>query len=210
MLREAFQQLNITGLGRNDSEDGASMSACIVTDDATTTARLGVWGSSLDDVAEDIDAGKDCTLLSMSDYAVWDIVHMLLDRTGPADLYFGVYNLQLSDTATRQLRARIDAGDIKRVVSLNDVRNVSKSFQTVEILDEHADHKNNVLGCHAKVTVITGERDSFAIESSSNLFGKKRIELYHITRSAETCRFHRQWIDSVSTRERKTKGGKKR
>lgn len=152
-------------------------------------------GGCINDIISLVNDGN--TVHFMTDGA-WSqhqlVMSLIFTLTGPAHLLASTY--ALSETSARCLCKLKDERQIKTMSFLIDNRVETRTAGSLQLLQQLSD-KVVMDACHAKATVIIGERLSVVITGSANWTENRRKEIGSITCHPAAVAFHRKWISDA-------------
>jgi hypothetical protein len=137
----------------------------------------------------------------------WDLVPAVLELAAPATIRrLDVSTLGFNERVITGLAAMLDGGQVEavRFIAANWFRSVADGGRLfdhlAEMLAAHNQPPPIAVRNHSKVILfeMTDGRH-FAIESSANLRSCNNVEVFSITQDAELVRFHRSWMEEVTT-----------
>jgi hypothetical protein len=154
----------------------------IKTSKAEETA-LGVIGK--------LEMGKDIHFVSADGWSCIDLLNVILDQTGPAEVTIATWSAY--EDSIRSLVRSCEKGRITKLSTIFDWRIRVRTPAVYEFL------KFNICNiclsnCHAKTTVIENDKFRIVIVGSANYTSNSRIETGVICCSAEVADFHKGWM----------------
>lgn len=158
-------------------------------------AEIGVFQKDAADCATEGFA-KGCHIigLTMGQFSLIDMIHSILKKTGPADLYIATWSAGIKDA--HQVRWMLDTDLIRRVRLLTDhsyVNRQAKYAMAIEDLFGKANIRSSEM--HAKFVVIKNDEYSVTILSSMNLNANRTCETFTIYEDAAITDFHLRFIE---------------
>ena len=157
-------------------------------------ADIGVFQQ---DGADSATAGfaKGCHIigLTMGQFSLIDMIHSILKKTGPADLYIATWSAGIKDA--HQVRWLLDTDLITGVRILTDhsyVNRQSKYAMAIEDLFGRANIRTSEM--HAKFVVIKNAEYSVTILSSMNLNANRTCETFTIYEDAAITDFYLRFV----------------
>lgn len=158
-------------------------------------ADIGVFQEQTADAATaGFSPGCHIIGLTMGQFSLIDMIHSILKKTGPADLYIATWSAGIKDAA--QVRWMLDTSLIRGVRLLTDhsyVNRQAKYAMAIEDLFGKANIRSSEM--HAKFVVIKNEKFSVTILSSMNLNANRTCETFTIYEDAEITDFYLRFID---------------
>lgn len=157
-------------------------------------AEIGAFQQDSADSAT-VDFSKGCHIIGMTmgQFSLIDMIHSILRKTGPADLYIATWSAGIKDA--HQVRWMLDTDLIRGVRLLTDhsyVSRQSKYAMAIEDLFGKANIRTSEM--HAKFVVIKNESFSVTILSSMNLNANRTCESFAIYEDAAITDFHMGFI----------------
>lgn len=157
-------------------------------------ADIGVFQKDGADAATSGFA-KDCHIigLTMGQFSLIDMIHSILKKTGPADLYIATWSAGIKDA--HQVRWMLDTDLIKGVRLLTDhsyVNRQSKYAMAIEDLFGKENIRSSEM--HAKFVVIKNDEYSVTILSSMNLNANRTCETFTIYEDDAITDFYLRFV----------------
>lgn len=158
-------------------------------------AEIGVFQQEGADAAT-AGFAKGCHVigLTMGQFSLIDMIHSILRKTGPADLYIATWSAGIKDA--HQVRWMLDTDLIRGVRLLTDhsyVNRQSKYAMAIEDLFGKANIRSSEM--HAKFVVIKNEQFSVTILSSMNLNANRTCETFTIYEDAPIADFYLRFVE---------------
>ena len=157
-------------------------------------AEIGVFQQA---GADSATAGfaKGCHIigLTMGQFSLIDMIHSVLKKTGPAELYIATWSAGIKDAA--QVRWMVDTNLITGVRLLTDhsyVNRQAKYAMAIEDLFGQANIRTSEM--HAKFVVIKNAEFSVTILSSMNLNANRTCETFTIYEDDAITNFYLGFI----------------
>ncbi|MDD4554003.1 MAG: hypothetical protein PHP04_07380 [Bacteroidales bacterium] len=157
----------------------------------TTHLTIGKANEKLHQVFGQVAQNQSVHYVSLGDWSTHDLLFFLLERTGPARVYFTTW--AISEYAIRQLYQFIEQGLILELKGIFDYRNGIRKPAELQFLQKiTTDIK--AAKCHAKVTVIENDHWGISVVGSANYTRNPRIEAGVLCCDKVVAAFHRDWI----------------
>jgi len=157
-------------------------------------AEIGTFQQeSADTATSRFENGCHIVGLTMGKFSLIDMIHSILKKTGPADLYIATWSAGIKDA--HQVKWMLDTSLIRSVRLLTDhsyVNRQSKYAMAIEDLFGKANIRTSEM--HAKFVVIKNEEFSVTILSSMNLNANKTCESFVIYENEDVTQFHMGFI----------------
>lgn len=158
-------------------------------------AEIGVFQQDGADRAT-VGFAKSCHIigLTMGQFSLIDMIHSILKKTGPADLYIATWSAGIKDA--HQVKWMMETDLIRGVRLLTDhsyVNRQSKYAMAVEDLFGRENIRTSEM--HAKFVVIKNEEFSVTILSSMNLNANRTCETFTIYEDDEIADFYLGFIN---------------
>ena len=157
-------------------------------------ADIGVFAqASADSATAGFGPGCHIVGMTMGQFSLIDMIHSVLCKTGPADLYIATWSAGIKDA--HQVRWMLDTNLIRGVRLLTDhsyVNRQPKYAMSIEELFGKANIRTSEM--HAKFVVIKNEAFSVTILSSMNLNANRTCECFSLHENAEITEFHLGFI----------------
>jgi hypothetical protein len=158
-------------------------------------ADIGVFQQDSADRATDgFDKGCHIIGLTMGQFSLIDMIHSILKKTGPADLYIATWSAGIKDA--HQVRWMLDSDLITGIRLLTDhsyVNRQSKYALAIEDLFGKENIRSSEM--HAKFVVIKNAQFSVTILSSMNLNANRTCETFTIYEDHAITDFYMRFID---------------
>ena len=158
-------------------------------------AEIGVFQEQGADAATSGFA-RGCHIigLTMGQFSLIDMIHSILKKTGPADLYIATWSAGVKDAT--QVKWMIETSLVRGVRLLTDhsyVSRQSKYAMAIEDLFGRANIRSSEM--HAKFVVIKNEEYTVTILSSMNLNANRTCETFTIYEDADITEFYMRFIN---------------
>lgn len=157
-------------------------------------AEIGVFKEQNADTATSgFKPGCHIIGLTMGQFSLIDMIHSILKKTGPADLYIATWSAGIKDAA--QVRWMLDTSLIRGVRLLTDhsyVNRQAKYAMAIEDLFGKPNIRSSEM--HAKFVVIKNEEYSVTILSSMNLNANRTCETFTIYEDDAITDFYLRFI----------------
>lgn len=158
-------------------------------------AEIGVFQEQTADAAtEGFASGCHIIGLTMGQFSLIDMIHSILKKTGPAELYIATWSAGIKDAT--QVKWMIDTDLVRGVRLLTDhsyVNRQAKYAMAIEDLFGKANIRSSEM--HAKFVVIKNEQFSVTILSSMNLNANRTCETFTIYENADITDFYLRFIN---------------
>lgn len=158
-------------------------------------AEIGAFKQdSADAATQGFSKGCHIIGLTMGQFSLIDMIHSILKKTGPADLYIATWSAGIKDA--HQVRWMLDTDLIRGVRLLTDhsyVNRQSKYAMAIEDLFGRANIRTSEM--HAKFVVIKNEEFSVTILSGMNLNANRTCETFTIYEDCAITEFHLGFIN---------------
>lgn len=158
-------------------------------------ADIGVFQEQTADAATDGFA-KGCHIigLTMGQFSLIDMIHSILKKTGPADLYIATWSAGIKDA--NQVAWLLDTNLIRGVRPLTDHSYVNRQAKYAMAIEDLFGKENiRSSEMHAKFVVIKNEEYSVTILSSMNLNANRTCETFTIYEDAPITDFYLRFMD---------------
>jgi hypothetical protein len=143
------------------------------------------------DVISEIEKGDTIHYASMGEWSMHDLLEVILDTTGPADVYIATWSM--STPGIEAITRLINAGKINKIFGIFDWRIKIRAAESMQ-LAKHNFSTICLTNCHAKVTVIENEKWKVSVVTSANYTNNPRIETGVITEGENVSDFHKNWM----------------
>lgn len=157
-------------------------------------SEIGVFRQESPDAAlEQFGHGCHIIGMTMGQFSLIDLIHSILKKTGPADLYIATWSAGIKDA--HQVRWLMDTDMIRGVRLLTDHSYVNRQKKYAASIEDLFGAEN--IRCsemHAKFVVIKNEQYSVTIQSSMNLNANRTCETFTVYESEEVTQFHMDFI----------------
>ena len=138
---------------------------------------------------------KGCHLmgLTMGQFSLIDMIHSILKKTGPSDLYIATWSAGIKDAHQVQWMRETDLiTGIRLLTDHSYVNRQSKYAMAIEDLFGRENIRTSEM--HAKFVVIKNEEYSVTIISSMNLNANRTCETFAIYENEEITRFYLDFV----------------
>lgn len=157
---------------------------------AQTTART---------VIPRLEPGLNAHVVTNGAFGLLEIVEVILEQTGPADLTFAMW--ASSEDGCDLLAAMLHDGRLRSVRGLFDHRMKINKPKAAAVLKELTGASAiRFCPCHAKVAVIRNDSWAVTVLGSANYNTNPRIEVEAIVEARDVADFHAAWIDDAIKR----------
>lgn len=159
-------------------------------------ADLGVFNTvSADKAVAGFSEACHIIGLTMGEFSLIDMIHSLLKKTGPAELYIATWSAGIKDA--HQVAWLRDSNLITGIRLLTDHSYVSRQSKYAASISELFGVENiRTSEMHAKFVVIKNEKYSVVILSSMNLNANKTCETFTIYENEEIADFYLSFINT--------------
>jgi len=165
--------------------------SCIADD-----SEIGV-AIELSDVVNAVDHGKCIHWLSDRSWSMHQMLQALLAKIGPADMWVSSY--AFSELPARIVSDLKATGVIRTLYCVIDSRVDVRAASALAMLRNSCD-KLKLTHTHAKVTILQNAEWYLVVVGSANYTTNKRYETGIISTHAESCSFHKKWIEDAINR----------
>ena len=157
-------------------------------------SEIGVFAEESADMAtEDFSSGCHIIGMTMGQFSLIDMVHSILKKTGPADLYIATWSAGIKDA--HQVRWMLDTHLITGIRLLTDHSYVNRQKKyAVAIEDLFGPENIRTSEMHAKFVVIKNDDFDVVILSSMNLNANKTCEVFTIHEDPEIAGFFLEFM----------------
>lgn len=132
--------------------------------------------------------------LTMGQFSLIDMIHSILKKTGPADLYIATWSAGIKDA--HQVRWMQDTNLIRGIRLLTDHSYVNRQAKYAMAIEDLFGRENiRTSEMHAKFVVIKNEQYSVTILSSMNLNANRTCETFTIYEDKPITDFYLRFID---------------
>jgi len=158
-------------------------------------AEIGVFQEAGSDAATEGFA-KGCHIigLTMGQFSLIDMIHSILKKTGPADLYIATWSAGIKDA--HQVQWMLDTNLITGIRLLTDhsyINRQAKYAMAIEDLFGRANIRTSEM--HAKFVVIKNAEFSVVILSSMNLNANRTCETFTIYEDSDIADFYLRFVE---------------
>lgn len=166
----------------------------VKTRSATVLKKLPYENAS-NALAEFSDGGR-IVGLTKGQFSLIDMINVLLEKIGPADVVISTWSAGLRDSAA--LREMMDSGRVRSVLIVLD-----RSYQTRQpeyaVTVEDAFGKANIrtTNTHAKFVLLRGDRNTICIRSSMNLNKNDRCENFDLDDDPDIFGFYMDFVAEI-------------
>jgi len=158
-------------------------------------AEIGVFQQEgADQATEGLAKGCHIIGLTMGQFSLIDMIHSILKKTGPADLYIATWSAGIKDA--HQVRWMLDSDLIRGVRLLTDHSYVNRQSKYAMAIEDLFGKEN--IRCsemHAKFVVIKNEEFSVTILSSMNLNANRTCETFTIYEDRDITDFYLRFVE---------------
>jgi len=158
-------------------------------------AEIGVFQQdSADAATQGFASGCHIIGLTMGQFSLIDMIHSILKKTGPADLYIATWSAGIKDA--HQVQWMLDTKLITGIRLLTDhsyINRQAKYALAIEDLFGRANIRTSEM--HAKFVVIKSAEFSVVILSSMNLNANRTCETFTIYEDADIAGFYLRFVE---------------
>lgn len=130
----------------------------------------------------------------MGQFSLIDMIHSVLKKTGPADLYIATWSAGIKDA--NQVRWLLDTNLITGVRIMTDHSYVNRQAKYAMAIEDLFGAQNiRTSEMHAKFVVIKNAKFSVTILSSMNLNANRTCETFTIYEDAAITDFYMRFVD---------------
>lgn len=152
------------------------------------------FGQNVALIVKECNSAELCHYYSDGAWSLHQLLIGLLSISGNANVY--ISSFAMSETAVRTISALQESGAIKSLHCVIDNRVETRSAGSLQLL-KSISTRIALRACHAKVTLLYGEKCNIAIIGSANYTENKRMEVGFVSKNKETCDFHKQWTENI-------------
>lgn len=158
-------------------------------------AEIGVFQeASADAATAGFAAGCHIIGLTMGQFSLIDMIHSVLKKTGPADLYIATWSAGIKDA--NQVRWLLDTNLITGVRIMTDHSYVNRQAKYAMAIEDLFGAQNiRTSEMHAKFVVIKNAKFSVTILSSMNLNANRTCETFTLYEDAAITDFYMRFVD---------------
>lgn len=158
-------------------------------------AEIGVFNQESAGPAVDTLAhGAHIVGLTMGQFSLIDLIHAVLKKTGPADVYIATWSAGIKDA--HQVRWMVDNGLIRGIRLLTDHSYVNRQKRYVASIEELFGKENiRCAEMHAKYVIIRNADWNVVILSSMNLNANKTCEVFAVHEDKSLADFFMGYIE---------------
>ena len=155
-------------------------------------------GASAREVALQLPRGGRMLVVTRGQFSLLDMIHAILERTGPASVMFTSWSTGLNDAD--QMRWLLDEGHIRtlRFFSGNGFQDRHPEYVT-RLRALFGDDCVVTAELHAKIAVIVNDGWAVCVRSSCNLNRNPRIEQFDVDDSRPMAEWLLNWSESLAT-----------
>jgi len=158
-----------------------------------------VWepGASARDVAAQLPRGGRMLVVSRGQFSLLDMIHAILERTGPASVMFTSWSTGMNDA--EQMAWLLREGHIRtlRFFSGNGFQDRHPEY-VVKLRALFGDDCVVTAELHCKIAVIVNDGWAVCVRSSCNLNRNPRIEQFDVDDSRPMAEFLIQWSEQLA------------
>lgn len=146
----------------------------------------------------DWEPGWDYEINTNGEFSLLDVILVLLERTGPADVAISTWSAGLYDVEVAN--RFLNTGLIRSIRFVLDVsfRNNggSKGYSNL-LMDMFGEECIRTTRTHAKFVTITNETHQFSISSTANLNENKRLEIFHFSDDPARAEWYLEIVENL-------------
>lgn len=186
---------NIDDLRLTDKQRRFSEKYPYVGDFNFKEAELGLFASAgTENIAAKLSKGCRVMGLSMGRFSLIDLIHCVLQFTGPADVSVTTWSAGIKDAAN--VRWMLDTDLMKSFRLITDHSYVGrKTKYIIPITDLFGKENIRTSRVHAKFVLIGNDNYRFCIRSSMNLNANGTCESFEIDENREIYEFYNAFVD---------------
>lgn len=155
----------------------------------TASARqaLGYW-----------EEGHDYEINTNGEFSLLDVILVLLERTGPADVSISTWSAGLYDVevANRFLNTGL-IRSIRFVLDVSFKNNGGSRGYSTLLMDMFGEECIRTTRTHAKFVTITNDDYKLSISSTANLNENKRLEIFHFSDDPARAAWYLEIVDEL-------------
>lgn len=152
---------------------------------------LGKYNDVIQQVIGTPVMGDCINFVTGARWSAHNLLHYLLQLTGPANIYISTYTI--SEDAVRLLALMMDSGTINQIHALIDKRFDNRNAKALQFAKEKFTSLK-LRDCHAKVTVLMNDEWQISMVGSANYSNNPRIERGTLFCSSDCANFDKEWI----------------
>lgn len=140
-----------------------------------------------------------CEIFCLTDgqFSLFDIIEVVLDTTGPADVIISTWTAAGADT--KKAKAFVQTGNIRSIRWIVDRSFLSRQPEYCRVLIEEFGDCLRSIRSHCKFIAISNEEWAFAIRTSMNLNSNPRVEDFEISEDREFAQYFIDFADRIFT-----------
>lgn len=139
----------------------------------------------------ELETGWTFHYLTGGKWSNHQLMQLMLERTGPADVYATTWTI--TEAPVRVMQQLLDSGQMRSLTLLTDHRIKSRAPQAWQLM-QTLPATVYLSKCHAKVTVVIGQVHAMVVVNSQNMTSNPRIEAGTLTFDRATAEFYRDAI----------------
>lgn len=144
------------------------------------------------------EAGMDYEINTNGEFSLLDVILVLLERTGPADVAISTWSAGLYDVEVAN--RFLNTGLIRSIRFILDVsfknNGGSKGYSTL-LMDMFGEECIRTTRTHAKFVTITNDDFKLTISSTANLNENKRLEIFYFSDDPERAEWYLDIVENV-------------
>lgn len=160
----------------------------------TRLLRDGIRSAA--DLIGDVGRGERVCGVTAGQFSLIDLIHHLLDLSGPADVVISTWTAGVKDAEHAKRAQR--TGRVKSMIWIVDRSFISRQPMYAErLVALYGDDAIRVTRTHAKFVIIDGPERRFVVQSSMNLNQNKRMESFDITEGDDIADHYLALVDAI-------------
>jgi hypothetical protein len=134
--------------------------------------------------------------LTKGQFSLFDVVEVLLNTTGPADVVISTWTAAGADTA--RAKEFLNNGAILSCRWLIDPSFISRQSEYCQMLVHQFGHECiRTIKNHAKFIIVTNDQWHFVVRTSMNMNANPRMESFEISEDSDFAAYFLQFVDMV-------------
>lgn len=144
------------------------------------------------------EPGFDYEINTNGEFSLLDVILVLLERTGPADVSISTWSAGLYDVevANRFLNTGL-IRSIRFVLDVSFKNNGGSKGYSSLLMDMFGEECIRTTRTHAKFVTITNETHKLSISSTANLNENKRLEIFHFSDDPARAAWYLAIVDEL-------------
>jgi hypothetical protein len=138
-----------------------------------------------------------CEIFCLTDgqFSLFDILEVLLEKTGPADVIISTWTAAGADT--KKAKAFLTDGNIRSIRWVVDRSFLSRQPEYCKILINEFGDCLRSIRTHCKFITVTNDDWAFVLRTSMNLNSNPRIEDFEISEDRDFAEYFIKFTDSI-------------